>query len=323
MLRHAATLFALLRLGSGHAIGASHPHPRAVEGIQGVAIPNGFSHCFFYDDFSQPAGSQPSPSRWAFDLGHGYPGGPENWGTGEVQSYTSDPRNVAVTDRGTLKITPLRGADGTWTSSRIETTERWDIGCRKGDRMRIEARIRLGDDPATKQLGMWPAFWALGSEFRGDYSNWPGVGEIDILESINGENKLWNVVHCGFAPGGPCNEPSGLSHIDQDFRRGVWHTIAWEVDRRHWPLAEDEKQEESMSWFVDGKKQWTLKQSAVKNDTAWEALAGGKKMLLLNVAVGGGFPDAVAGIKTPTNETVGGQGASMEVDYVAAYIKLL
>ncbi|PWI65489.1 hypothetical protein PCL_07090 [Purpureocillium lilacinum] len=321
MIGHAVTVFALLQLGSGHAIRESQPHLRDAEGIQGVAIPNGFSHCFFYDAFSQPAGSPPSPSRWAFDLGHGYPGGPENWGTGEVQSYTSDPRNIATTDHGTLRITPLRGSDGTWTSSRIETTEQWDIGCRRGNRLRIEARIRLGDDPMTKQLGIWPAFWALGSEFRGDYLNWPSIGEIDILESINGENKLWNVVHCGFAPGGPCNEFTGLSHISEGLRRGVWHTVAWEVDRRQWPFGEDA--EESMSWFVDGRKQWTLKQSVVNNDTAWEALAGGKKMLLLNVAVGGGFADAVAGTKTPTNETMGGEGASMEVDYVAAYIKLV
>ena len=55
------------------------------------------------------------------------------------------------------------------------------------------------------------------------------------------------------------------------------------------------------------------------NASAWEAAAGSAKMLLLNVAVGGAFPDAVAGFRTPTNATVGGLGASMEVDYVAVW----
>ena len=74
-----------------------------------------------------------------------------------------------------------------------------------------------------------------------------------------------------------------------------------------------------MSWFIDGRRRWTLTASQVNDREAWEALAGGKKTLLLNIAVGGGYPNAVAGVMTPTNATRGGEGASIEVDYVAAY----
>ena len=42
------------------------------------------------DDFNGPNGSLPSSSNWIFDLGHGYPGGPDNWGTGEIQSYAQN-----------------------------------------------------------------------------------------------------------------------------------------------------------------------------------------------------------------------------------------
>ena len=286
--------------------------------VQNTAIPNGFSHLLFYDDFTAPPGLQPDLSKWTFDLGTSYPGGPPNWGTGETQTYTNDTANIYITDDNTLRITPLRDSNGTWTSSRIETTAEWDFGARKGEIVRAEARIRLGNNPKETQLGIWPAFWSLGSPYRGNYQNWPAVGEVDILENVNSEPKLWQVVHCGVAPGGPCNEFDGLSHVTEPVVRGAWYTVAWELDRRpSWfPFFE---REERMNWYVDGVRRFTIKESDVGDDEAWRGLAENSKFLLLNVAVGGSFPDGVAGFKTPTNETIGGEGASMEVDYVAVY----
>ncbi|GJN81897.1 hypothetical protein PLIIFM63780_005433 [Purpureocillium lilacinum] len=296
-------------------VGSAQARPR---GHLDPSLPSGFRDCLFYDDFLQPAGSQPDPERWTIDTGHSYPGGPANWGTGELQTYTADKGNIAISTEGTLQIIPVRGPNGTWTSSRVETTPTWDVACRKGWRMRVEARIKLGANAAAESLGIWQAFWALGSDYRGVYWNWPGVGEVDILESMNGEDKLRQAAHCGVNPGGPCDEPSGIGNITEGVTRGEWHRVAWEVDRRVWPRAAHDE-EESMSWFIDGRRRWTLTASQVNDTEAWEGLAGGKKMLLLNIAVGGGYPDAVAGVKTPTNATRGGEGASMEVDYVAAY----
>ncbi|OAA47638.1 glucan endo-1,3-beta-glucosidase A1-like protein [Metarhizium rileyi] len=281
--------------------------------VEAASIPDGFSKYIFYDDFSQTAGSLPDPSRWTVDEGTQYKGGPIQWGTGEIQTYTKDRENIRITSSGTLKITPVRGADNTWTSARVETTAEWDFACARGSRLRVEARIRLGDNAEERSLGIWPAFWALGSEYRGNYQNWPGVGEVDILESVNGLGRIWNVVHCGTNPGGVCHEPAGIGHVVDSFSRGVWHTVAWEVDRRGSPGSE------LMSWHVDGEARWTLRKGDVGDDAAWTALTAGSKMVLLNVAVGGGFPDGVSGITTPTRDTLGGDGASMEVDYVAVY----
>lgn len=292
--------------------------PAGKRDVQNVAIPSGFSSCRFYDDFSGPPGSQPSPDKWTFDLGTSYPGGPPNWGTGEVQTYTDDKANIVITEDCTLRITPRRGPDGNWTSARIETTSEWDFGARKGEIVRAEARIRLGNNPKDTQLGIWPAFWALGAPFRGNYQNWPAVGEIDILENVNSEPKVWQTAHCGTAPGGPCKEFDGLGHVTEPVERGAWYTVAWELDRRPSWFPSTER-EERMNWYVDGRKRFTIKESDVCDDTAWEGLAENNKYLLLNIAVGGGFPDGVAGFKTPTNATLGGQGASMEVDYVAVY----
>ncbi|OAQ69056.1 carbohydrate binding family 6 [Pochonia chlamydosporia 170] len=285
-------------------------------GVKVKDFPRGFRTCVFYDDFSEGKDSLPDPAKWTIDLGTQYsPNGPAQWGTGEIQTYTDNHENIHITPHQTLKITPRRDKHGNWTSSRIETTAEWDFSCQKGERVRVEARIKLGGNPKNQSLGMWPAFWALGSEYRGNYWNWPAVGEIDILESVNGERKLWNVVHCGTNPGGVCNEPVGIGHVTEPFEKGVWHTLAWEAHRAFG------KRQESMSWYLDGRRTWTLWKRDVGDEAAWEAMAGAGKMLLLNVAVGGGFPNGVAGITTPTKDTLDGEGASMEVDYVAVYKK--
>ena len=44
-----------------------------------------------------------------------------------------------------------------------------------------------------------------------DCSNWPSVGEIDIMEDVNALSEHSGTLHCGVDPGGPCNETTGLS----------------------------------------------------------------------------------------------------------------
>ena len=47
-------------------------------------------------------------------------------------------------------------------------------------------------------LGYWPAFWMLGSPNRADRWSWPGIGEFDIMENVQGLNWSYDVLHCGF-----------------------------------------------------------------------------------------------------------------------------
>lgn len=77
--------------------------------------------------------------------------------------------------------------------------------------MRIQARILMPDVTGTEAIGYWPAFWTLGSNYRGNYQNWPSVGEFDIMENVNGINSVWGVFHCGVNPGGPCRETDGIA----------------------------------------------------------------------------------------------------------------
>ncbi|KAK6204097.1 hypothetical protein LQW54_008451 [Pestalotiopsis sp. IQ-011] len=137
------------------------------------------------DDFVGRRWAPPSRSNWIADVGTSYPGGPAAWGTGETQLYTSSIANARQTGRGALEIVAVK-TGSQWTSARIETVRK-DFVARAGGAMRIQARMSL--PLVTQPAGYWPAFWTLGAAYRGNYTNWPSIGEFDILESVNGVNK--------------------------------------------------------------------------------------------------------------------------------------
>lgn len=283
--------------------------------VRSISLPAGFTRTLFQDDFSlQPPNSLPSSSKWTLDTGTSYPNGPSHWGTNEVQSYTRSPENIAVTASGTLQITPVI-VSGNWTSARIETTAEHDFACAPGHRLRMEASLRVGAAPADSQMGIWPAFWSLGAAYRGNYGSWPGVGEIDVLETLNGAATAWQTVHCGSAAGGPCRETDGISGTAA-LSRGEWHTFAAEIDRTN---DGGDWRGETITWFVDGVPTNSVSGADVGDEDAWSSLARTPRFLLLNVACGGSFPDAIAKTKTPTTQTAGGKGSSLEVRYVAVF----
>ncbi|TDC57510.1 glycosyl hydrolase family protein [Actinomadura sp. KC345] len=263
------------------------------------------------DDFDGAAGSPPSPQNWIIDTGHGYPGGPPNWGTGEIQRYTADPANVSLDGTGNLKITAIKGASGEWTSSRIET-RRTDFKPAEGRVLRIEGRLQMPNVTEAEALGYWPAFWALGSPYRGDYQNWPSIGEFDIMENVNGINSVWGVLHCGTNPGGPCNETSGIGAsraCPGSACQSAMHTYRFEWDRSVSPNR--------LRWYVDGEQYHRVGEDRI-GAAAWNDMTGhGGYFLLLNLAMGGAFPNGVAGHATPTATTVSGR--SMLVDHVAVW----
>src|SRR5690242_21788488 len=70
------------------------------------------------DGFTGAAGTAPSDRNWVAATGTSYPGGPAQWGTGEVETYTADAANVALDGQGHLRITATRDAAGVWRSAR-------------------------------------------------------------------------------------------------------------------------------------------------------------------------------------------------------------
>jgi len=309
---------AVLALFALAARAATLPEQRGAASVapRDIRLPTGFTTTLFDDDFSsQKAGALPFATKWTVDLGTSYPGGPARWGNNEAQTYTADRTNLAVSAQGALTITP-QSAGGRWTSARIETTAAHDFACAAGRRLRVEATLRLGDAPAASQAGIWHAFWMLGAAFRGSYGSWPSAGEIDVMETLNGLPTAWHTVHCGpTASGGPCHETNGIGG-QSPFSRGVWHTVAVEIDRTN---PGGDWRGEKIEWVVDDRIVANVTGNTVGDATAWAALARSKKFLLLNTAVGGSFPDAILGGKSPNAQTKGGAGAAMEVRYVAVF----
>ena len=266
--------------------------------------PTGWTQ-LFADDFNGSAGTGVNTSNWIYDTGTSYSGGPANWGTGEVESMTSSTDNVALDGGGNLKITPIRDASGNWTSGRIET-QRTDFQPPAGGKLRVEARIQMPNVTGNAAAGYWPAFWMLGAPYRGNYQNWPSVGELDIMENVNGINKTWATMHCGTGSGGPCNETTGLGNstaCPNTTCQSGFHTYTMEWDRSVSP--------EAIRFYVDGVNYQTVTASQV-DGTTWANATNHGFFVILNVAMGGAFPAAFGGGPTSATES----GHPMLVDYV-------
>ncbi|EGP84896.1 unnamed protein product [Zymoseptoria tritici ST99CH_3D7] len=264
----------------------------------------------FLDDFTGSANTLPSSSNWILQTGTQYSGGPSQWGTGEVETYTTSTANVRQAGNGSLLIIPQKSSSGQWTSARIETRAN-NFAAPVGGKLRIEARIKLPSVTTTNGQGYWPAFWALGGDFRSNRQSWPGVGEIDIMENVNAQTGATNALHCGTNPGGPCNEPNGLgaaTSCQGSSCLGNFHIYEIVIDRTVSP--------ERLNFWVDRVLHRTLTQSQL-GATTWKNTIQKGFYVILNVAIGGSFPNAVAGRGTPNSSTVGGR--AMEVDYVAVW----
>ncbi|MFI6208182.1 glycoside hydrolase family 16 protein [Streptomyces sp. NPDC051041] len=266
--------------------------------------PSGWTQVFL-DDFDGAAGSGVDTAHWQYATGTGYPGGPANWGTGEVETMTSSRNNVSLDGNGNLRITPLRDAAGNWTSGRIETN-RTDFQPPAGGKLRVEARIQVPNVTGAAAKGYWPAFWMLGAPYRGNYWNWPAVGELDIMENTQGLNTVWATMHCGTSPGGPCNETSGIggsTACPGTACTAGFHTYRMEWDRSTSP--------EEIRFYVDGINYHTVRANQV-DATTWANATDHGFYIILNVAMGGGFPNAFGG--GPDGGTQ--PGHPMLVDYV-------
>ncbi|CAM6112659.1 unnamed protein product [Calypogeia fissa] len=259
--------------------------------------------------------NNPALPNWIIDSGTSYPGGAPNWGTGEIETYTN--LNYAITSDQALAITPRKAPDGSWTSSRLESVG--DFTCTPGGKLWVEAELKLGAAPESQQQGIWPAFWALGSKFRGVYTNWPEVSEWDFFESINGIPTMYMTIHCGVDPGGPCDETTGIQGTAAIIP-GQWHRVAFEVDRSmSGPGQTGTWLDETLNWYLDEVLVFSVTGARVNDQAAWEQLAHQPHFLLMNVAVGGAFPNAIAGGTTPTAATIDGPSVGMEVFYVGVW----
>jgi len=280
------------------------------------APPSGWTTAFS-DSFSGAAGSG-ADSNWTDDIGTQYSGTgcTSNWGTSEVETDTSSTANVSEDGAGHLNITAI-DSGGSWTSGRIETTAD-NFEAPAGGEMEVTASIKQPNP--SSGLGYWPAFWMLGSGFRSsgagtsgtmDCSNWPSAGEIDIMEDVNALSEHSGTLHCGTDPGGPCNETTGLSSGLQSCSgcQTGYNTYSAIVNRT-------DTSDESITYYLNGTAYYTVTESQV-GTSAWEAAVDHGFFLILDLAMGGAYPNAICDCSSPSSST--SSGGAMSVGYVAVY----
>ena len=271
----------------------------------------------YSDSFSGSAGSGVD-SGWTYDSGTQYNGAgcTGQYGTGEVESNTSSTANVSEDGSGHLNITAVNSG-GSWTSGRIETTSD-SFEAPAGGEMEVSASVKQPNP--SSGVGYWPAFWMLGAGFRSsgagtsgtmDCSNWPSAGEIDVMEDVNALSEHSGTFHCGVNPGGPCNETTGLGSGLQSCSgcQTGYNTYSAIVNRTN-------TSNESITFYLNGNAYYTVTESQVGTST-WQAAVDHGFFLILDLAIGGAYPNAICGCSSPTSAT--SSGAAMSVGYVAVY----
>ncbi|HEY6224160.1 MAG TPA: glycoside hydrolase family 16 protein [Gemmatimonadales bacterium] len=242
----------------------------------------------WHDEFAGPAGASFDPTKWVADTGgHGF-------GNQERQFYTTRAENVALDGAGHLVITaraePPSSADECWYGScRYTSTRLKTKGLFAQAYGRFEARIRV-----PRGQGLWPAFWMLGADI--DSVGWPRCGEIDIMENIGREPAIAHgTLHGpGYSGADGIGRADTLSHgaYADDFHV---FAVSWRPDE--------------IRWFVDGREYHRMTPADLPRGTRW--VFDHPFFLLLNVAVGGGWPgDPDASTTFPQQ---------MVVDYVRVY----
>ena len=242
------------------------------------------------DEFNAPNGSPVDTSKWVFDTGGG------GWGNDELEYYTNRRENAYQQD-GNLVIKVLQekyigpgDATRNYTSARLKT-----LGKFSQTYGRFEARIKI-----PRGQGIWPAFWMLGDDIEkpaSDKSGWPACGEIDIMENIGKEPVLVHgTIHGpGYSGangiGDPYALPSGQPFAD-DFHL---FAVEWEPN--------------VIRFYVDDHLYATRVPADLPKAAKW--VYDHPFFLLLNVAVGGGWPG------NPDASSIFPQ--AMLVDYVRVY----
>jgi beta-glucanase (GH16 family) len=241
------------------------------------------------DEFDYPLTSL--EKYWNFEIGYGNNG----WGNNEWQEYTTE--NVEIIE-GSLVITARSSMkpgkrDGSITSSRLTTLGKFQFE----PGVRILSRIKL-----PWGQGIWPAFWALGSNHSS--IGWPTCGEIDILEMIGG-NPISNANNFTIHSTAHWNDnfdSHNYKHAQYGKHKVIENSLSDEYHIFELIYANDH-----LETKIDGDSIFKMDTKAGKVVKPFH----NPFYLILNLAVGGNWPGS------PTPETIFPQ--KMYIDYIRVY----
>ena len=201
-------------------------------------------------------------NKWTFDIGTGASG----WGNNEWEYYTDRKENAYIKD-GVLHIRAQKeDYEGQkYTSARMLTKGKFAF--KYGT---VEARIAL---PTGK--GIWPAFWMLGENF--DTVGWPACGEIDIIEAVNTENKIYGTNHWA----------NGSEYATYGNNTGNYRDQKFELDITQFHTYKFTWDEKYIRMYVDD---FMYHEILIENNEGDTEEFHKPFFFLLNVAVAGNWP---------------------------------
>ena len=213
----------------------------------------------WHDEFD---GETIDTSKWTFEIGTGAGG----WGNNEWEYYTNRKENAYIKD-GVLHIRAQKeDYEGQkYTSARMITKDKFAFTYGT-----VEARIAL---PTGK--GIWPAFWMLGQNI--DEVSWPACGEIDIIEAVNTENKIYGTNHWA----------NGAEYATYGNNTGDYRNQKFELDITQFHTYKFTWDEKYIRMFVDD---FMYHEILIENNEGDTEEFHKPFFFLLNVAVAGNWP---------------------------------
>jgi beta-glucanase (GH16 family) len=136
------------------------------------------------------------------------------------------------------------------------------------------------------------------------------TGEIDVVEDINGDSQHSGSMHCGYlrTSQNQCQSYGlGSGLVACPGCQLSYHTYSVVIDRR---IAGAEM----ISWYLDGKEFYSVSEANV-GDAMWTDALSSPFTIILDVGMGGGYPDSRCNCHAPLTQTT--PGASMFVKYVS------
>lgn len=245
---------------------------------------------FKYDLLSN---SQPGINYPGFHLGAFVP---RTWPQGlvnnELQEYK--PENAHQESNGAITITAKKEGSRI-TSARLETYGVWSTALSSDTKKRgyVEVRTTMPVHGYGSFRGAWPAIWMLGN---GNGNGWPKNGEIDIVEAVNGDPKIYMNLHSPCCHGGNGQKPSkNPFFINSDLSKNAF------IAGFEWNVRENIGQIDLTwwhSWLDSNSNSWqgdhtTKVLYSNQNNDYWEFLKSFNEegfSLIINLAQGGDFP---------------------------------
>ncbi|XP_065196433.1 beta-glucanase-like [Sycon ciliatum] len=210
------------------------------------------------------AGGELNASLWTGRYSN-YTAGHEN----EAQSYV--PGNARIQD-GKLVISTKKEKflNKNYTSAWIDTSGKFEA---------LYGRFCVRANLPGKQPGFWPAHWLMPGRGH-EKLCWPGPGEVDIMEMINGDGVVHGSLHYNamFPETHQCSSPhmsttGVLPYLSLDQYNTTFHEYAIE-----WSS-------ESLTYYVDGVKYV----STYPNDRDKDGVPQVPMYIIINSALGGGW----------------------------------